>query len=567
MAPANAIQPQLRDASVLMRSETLAAFQPSRLSGTRALMNKMIREKWDIRLERMDVDAEARGTICYTIATPTHRFAFIAFSFPPRTEGRTGRIIGQAWDMMCALVEGPLTESDIEAARTELPKLYRGRATPNTLVWGRSNRSMRTFEQVMEALASGRQPEIDDLSRICYLMRNTGLDGNGTFGTRPFPSLGREHPLGGMLQAQLLCGYLMRELSCDLVSHLAKLRHPEAVPLAPELRRYIGVGNGSALGLIFFVHHHPQLINSWITARETAITRARGLTFGQGDERLDDLLALLDRAITFRREDRMVYEAFASSAEVAEDLTRIRAMVEELRAAGTVNGVVPAFPLDHIARLAETGMAPEARETLLSLIVELLGEEADALMAAVSGREEFEVAPAETVAQLRATIEADYAWALATDMQAPGANDFIWYKSATAEEPRRGLRSEVPEARDLGLDVPGDVQALHGDLVSADQGQSVARFLLAHPQHRNMTARIQTLRGARFHTPHANIHDANFVPIDLVRLMNVGIHGIDKTRDFLNRNLRGVLYHGAPTRDDIRSGMPQVWFYPAEPRA
>ena len=35
--------------------------------------------------------------------------------------------------------------------------------------------------------------------------------------------------------------------------------------------------------------------------------------------------------------------------------------------------------------------------------------------------------------------------------------------------------------------------------------------------------------------------------IDLVRLMNVGVHGIDKTRDFLNRNLRGVLYHGAPT--------------------
>ncbi len=55
------------------------------------------------------------------------------------------------------------------------------------------------------------------------------------------------------------------------------------------------------------------------------------------------------------------------------------------------------------------------------------------------------------------------------------------------------------------------------------------------------------------------------MPIDLVRLMNVGVHGIDKTRDFLNRNLRGVLYHGAPTPQDIRDGYTGTWFYPAEP--
>jgi len=78
-------------------------------------------------------------------------------------------------------------------------------------------------------------------------------------------------------------------------------------------------------------------------------------------------------------------------------------------------------------------------------------------------------------------------------------------------------------------------------------------------------ARIQGLRGRAYHTPRANINAEAFIPIDLVRLMNCGIHGIDKTRDFLNRNLRGVLYHGAPTRDDIRSGYSGTWFYPAEP--
>ena len=47
--------------------------------------------------------------------------------------------------------------------------------------------------------------------------------------------------------------------------------------------------------------------------------------------------------------------------------------------------------------------------------------------------------------------------------------------------------------------------------------------------------------------------------------MNVAFHGIDKTRDYLNRNLRGVLYHGAPSPEDIRNGQGETWFYPAEP--
>ena len=31
-----------------------------------------------------------------------------------------------------------------------------------------------------------------------------------------------------------------------------------------------------------------------------------------------------------------------------------------------------------------------------------------------------------------------------------------------------------------------------------------------------------------------------------------------------NRNLRGVLYHGAPLWDEIASGVPDDWFWPVE---
>ncbi|MDR6820369.1 hypothetical protein J2X76_005566 [Neorhizobium sp. 2083] len=557
--------PQPRPGHEVMKISRLAAIQPSRLSGTRAFMNKMIRERWDISNVLFDVDENAEGTVVYSIKAPDQEFSFIGFSRPPSRTARTGRIIGQAWDMMGALIEGPATEAEIETARREIPKLYTGRATAGTLIWCRSNRSMRVFDQTLEALAEGRQPSVADLSKVCYLMRNTGLDGNGTFGTRSFPSLGARHALGGVLEAQLLTAYLMREFSCDLVEHLAAKKSDKAIRLDPRLRRYIGVGNGSALGLIFFVHKHPRLINGLLAAREGAIAAARALKLDASDARVAKLLDFVRQAIVFRRQDQMVYETFASSAEVAADLEKVVAALEEFRRSGTVLGRKADYPLDILAFEFEVEIVPEAYETFLSLLIELVPEEADALLAAVDGPDEFTVSPAETVEDLMALVRDEYRWALDTDMAGPDAYKYVWYKSETAEEPRRGSREEVPEALDLGLDVCGGIQTLFADLGSAESSLTVARFLMKYPEHRYMVARIQSLRGQGYHTPRANINAEAFVPIDLVRLMNVGIHGIDKTRDFLSRNLRGVLYHGAPTPDDLRAGYTGTWYYPAEP--
>lgn len=559
--------PRPRPASELMRPERLAALQPSRMSITRSLMNRMLRERWDIRKERFDVDANSNGTVIYSIRTPTQEFSFIAFSFPPSRTARTGRIIGRAWDMMGTLNEGPATEADVELARRELPKLYRGRATPKALVWARANRSMRIFDQTLAALADGRQPSVAMLAQVCYLMRNTGLDGNGTFGTRSFPSLGADHALGGVLQAQMVAAYLMREYSCDLVEHLAKLKSDKAVPLDPALRRFLGVGNGSALGLIFFIHRHPRLIGNWLAAREEAIAQAAALPVGKGDKRIDTLLALVRRAVDFRRQDRVVYEAIANSTDIAADLEKIAAVLTELRDSGLVAGRAEAYPLHAIARHLEPAIRSEALETYFSLLIELVPEKADALAASVNGADEVNVVPAQSVAELIELIESQYQWALDIDMSTPDAYKYVWYKSETAEEPRRGARIEAPDALDLGFDICGGVQTLLAELkAETDPKVSVARFLMRHPEHRYLVARVQALRNTSYHTPVANINAEDFTPIDLVRLMNAGLHGVDKTRDFLRRNLRGVLYHGAPTPDEIRAGRENVWAYPPEPR-
>lgn len=558
-------RPRPRSGRELMRPERLAAMQPCRLSRARALVNKLVRERWRIRLQRLEVDASASGVAIYSVQAPQQEFSFIAFSHPPSRTARTGRIIGQAWDMMGTLNEGPATPADIAAAQRELPKLYRGRATPNALTWCRCNRSMRVFGEALARLASGHQPAIAELAKVCYLMRNTGIDGNGTFGTRSFASLGAAHALGAPLEAQLMTAYLMREFSCDLIEQLARSGSRSAVPLERGIRRFIGVGNGSALGLIFFVQNHPRLIDAWIGAREQAMALARALELSVGDARVARLLELIRAAILFRRQDRMHYEAFDSSAAVAADLERIVPAVLELQASGLIEGRRCHYPLDVLARRFESELRPEAAETFLSLLLELIPEEADALGLRVSGDDELTVSPSETVASLCELIRGEYAWALATDRGRTDSYRYVWYKSQSAEEPRRGPRQEVPQARDLALDICGELQQLLAELQHCPPSLSVARFLLEHPQHRQLIARIQCLRGREYHTPMANIHAVEFVPIHLVRLMNVAIHGIDKTRDFLNRNLRGVLFHGAPIAADLPGGYQGSTFYPSEP--
>lgn len=557
--------PRPRAPADIMRAQSLAAMQPCRISAARALMIRAVRERWKITRLSFDIDAKAKGNAFYRIETPGRVFDFPVYSFEFSPKGRTGRIIGRSWDMMAALVEGPMSAADIAATGAELPKLYEGRATAGTLIWCRSNRSSRIFDHTVERLAAGRQPDISALGQVCYLMRNTGLDGNGTFGTRSFRTLEPDHPLRNALAAQMLCAYLMRVFAQDLVEHLARCRSSAAVPLDRDIARYLGVGNGSALGLILFVNNHPRLIDRWIAARETALAAAKALPVTAKSPEVSRLLDLIDRAIRFRDEDRVSYEALVPSAHVAAELLGVRELVRTFAASGEIEGRVPATPLAALCDALAGRILAETQETLHALMIELVPDVADALASELIVDEETTTRPEMTIAHLRGLLDAQYRWALDMDLTAPDAQRYVWYKSANAEEPRRGPIDEVPWAYNLGLDVPRLAQALDVALSGFDGAAPVARLLLARPDLRAFVARIQTLADRRYHTPIMNIMGNDFVPIDIVRLMNVGIHGIDKTRDYLNRNLRGVLFHGAPLPDEIAAGAGGDWFWPAEP--
>lgn len=558
-------QPRIRPARVLMTPHRMSVMQASRLSTTRLLMAKAIRERWQFTRLRWDIDARANGTALYRIDTGVMVLDFIVHSFEPVQEGRNGRIISGVWDMMAALVEGPVSDQDIQTTGQEIRKLYAGRATPGTLVWARSNRSSRVFEHTVDALSKGRQPDVPTLAEVCYLMRNTGLDGNGTFGTRSFRSLEPTHPLRRPLDAQMLCAYMMRVFSVDLVNHLAHCRNPRSANLAPEIERFLGVGNGSALGLVLFVNNHPHLVDRWIRCREQAIESALRLPVSAGDPRLEQLLHLLDRAITFRAQDRMDYERFTPSAHVAAELRKIREAVMRLHASGRIEGEWHRFPLHRLARKLEPQVHEEAYETFLGALTELVPELCDRLAEQLAVDEEFRTEPDMSLGQLSDILESQYAWTRELDLDGPGSQKYVWYKSATAEEPRRGPREEAGEVHNLALDLPRLVRELRDEVAARPKDTSVARLLLDRPDLRLATSRIQTLDGLAYHSPHMDMMSEQFVPCDVTRFINIGIHGIDKTRDYQQRSLRGVLYQGAPTISDIAGGTSTAWFHPAEP--
>jgi hypothetical protein len=566
LASARDGEPRLRSPGILMQPSRLSVLQTSRLSATRFLMAKAIRERWSIERRQWDIDDRARGTALYRIDTGAMPFDFIIHSFEPKMEGRMGRIIGRAWDMMAALVEGPVSAEDVRITGEEIHKLYAGRATPGTLIWARSNRSARAFNHTVDALAGGRQPDVPTLAEVCYLMRNTGLDGNGTFGTRSFRALEDTHPLRRPLDAQMLSAYMMRVFSIDLVNHLARCRSTNSAILAPEIQRFLGVGNGSALGLNLYVNNHPKLIHNWLNARERAIIGAKRLPVHAHDARLAHLLKLIDKAVVFRREDRMEYERFTASSKIARELEKVRTATQELYATGLVDGIAARFPLSALADKLDGKVHEEAYETFLGLMTELVPELCDRLAENLAADEDYCTEPDMSLGRLRDLLRTEYGWAFDMELDSEASRKYVWYKSATAEEPRRGPRAEVGEVFNLGLDLPRLVRDLEREIAGRPPAQSVARLLLERPQLRFIVSRIQTLSGLEYHSPHMNMMGEELVPCDITRLINIGIHGLDKTRDYMQRALRGVIYQGAPTVEDLASGSADCdWFYPKEP--
>jgi len=551
---------ELRPPDTVMKLARLGSFHQSRLSFMRVLLRRLVRENWTFERVRFDIDPPGVGVAVYEARGPERTYSLVAFAHDLAADQRSDRVIAQAWDATFALVDGVVDAATIERLAANVPLPEAGRVSAGALTLSRANRSVRLFDHVVDRLAAGEQPDSVMLDEVGYLMRTTAVYGSGKFGLADRERIAGRPELAGPFQAEMLTVFLIRAFSLDLVEHLAKRRSPStAVAMEPALRRTLGVGNATGLGMAPFVINHPSLFSNWIVARETALARVRALPEAEPHAQAR-FLELLERARLNAAGWRSVHEIQVEKvATLVADLDALVAVAPEI--------VAGAKPWDRLVRWAEDSLGLEGQEQLVSLVLEPYGALVDDLATEMGADEDtvFDIDGSMTTDDLTVLVTDLYGWALGIDWTDSDETARAWYVSEDKLEPRMGERhEEAIEPYESPLAPGRDAARLHADLVAWDGEPIVAAFLLAHPEHRFVTRRVQQSIAFPYAEIRENTISSDVLPIDMLRckLSYFGATHFDPRSD---RWVRIIMFRHAPFPDELdglREATVDDWCYP-----
>ncbi len=539
-----------------MRLERMGSFHQCRLSFMRTLLRRMKRESWTFERTRFDVDGNGVGTALYQVDTGTRKYTLVAFAHDLPADQRSDRVIATAWDTTFALHDGVPTDADVERLRANVPLQEAGRVSDRELTLSRANRSVRLWTSVIEALAAGRQPEANAIEEVGYLMRTTAVYGSGKFGAADRDAIADRSELLAPFQAEMLTVYLIRWFVLDLVEHMAQAVSPNAATISGHLRRRLGIGNSTGLGMAPFLINHPRLINNWIQARETALGRVRSVESATQSE-----ISTFKR---FVRGARTTVDSWHSQhpvqqikvAKLSEDLDLLDQYIETTSLQGN-------RPWDELFRWASESLSVEGQELVVSLLMEPYGELVDPLVEVMHADESSptRIDGAATLSAVREALEANYGWALQIDWSSPEADARAWYVSEEKLEPRLGERHQEDIGRFEQPLQPGrDAAAMYDQIGDWFGDRTLGPFLKAHPEHRHTARRLSIASRAPYAEIRDNTIDAKMMPIDLLRakLSFFGATHFDPRSD---RWVRICMFRGAPFPEDLATSDPDAWTY------
>lgn len=554
--------PPLRPPEMVMRLERLGANYQSRLSFIRILMRRLRQEGWRLNRRTFELDDKGVGRAIYQATGPERTYSLVAFSHDLPDDQRSDRVIAEAWDATFALFDGDPSADDVERLSANVPKQEAGRVSERELTLARANKSVRLFDHVVDRLASGAQPDARLVEETGYLMRTTAVYGSGKFGAADYAAISGRPEFGAPFQAEMLTVYLIRAFSIDLVEHLAARKAPgTAATIEPALRRRFGIGNSTGLGMAPFVLNHPALINNWITARETALACVRSQS-----------TATPRAACRFRAlAQRAAVNAAAWRSDHPSQQAKLASLRRDMEA---LNAHLDAdefeqsqHPWDRLYRWAEANLSIEGQEQVVALLIDALEDLTDDLTLTMSAQEARgrAIDGGTTISALKRIVQDVYGFALAIDWTREDPNARLWYVSAEKLEPRMGQRHEEDiDPYEEPLAPARDAARMHTDLAAWPDDQTVAAFLLKHPEHRLAARRAQL--AARL--PYAEVRDNtiadDLLPIDILRC-KLAFFGAARFDPRSDRWIRINMFQGAPFFDEIASDSDDDWMYPAAP--
>jgi hypothetical protein len=552
----------LRPPASVMHLDRLGCFHQTRLSFMRALLRRLKSENWRFERTVWELDDKGVGVAVYAAHGPEHTYSLVCFANDLAPEKRSDRVIATEWDATFTLFDGVPGTDDISRLEANVPKQEAGHCMQSELVLARANRSVRLFEHVAERLAEGKQPDQALIDGVGYLMRTTAVYGNGKFGISDRDRISHRPEFKAAFRAELLAVWLIRAFTVDIVEHIATARGgARAVKMHPDLRRRLGVGNSTGLGMAPFLVIHPALIHRWVLARETALARVCNIPESD-PEIVTGFSSLISRMMLgveswkttdSRQQDRI--------GELKTDLFKLMHYVRS-------PGLKSPYPWNNLIQWSQQALSLEGQELVVSLVIEPHGELVDDLAdtMAIDEAQYFPIEGAQTVSRVIGDIRRDYAWALDIDYTDTEQCARFWYVSEEKLEPRVGERFEEPGAdREHPLCYGRDIAALYGDLTAylerAGGEGKIAAFLLAFPRHRHSIRRVQIAAKLPYAEIQDNLISASMVPVDLLRC-KLSFFGANKFDPRSDRWVRINMYQHAPFPDEFESMDADDWIYP-----
>ena len=547
-----------REPSVVMRLSRLGSLHQCRFSFMRQLTRRMAAEDWKFSCPVFEIGDKGVGHAVYTAQGPEHAYSLVAFAHDLPPEQRSDRVIAEAWDATFALFDGTPTRDDIERLSQNVPLQEAGRVSESELSLSRANRSVRLWAHVVDRLAAGQQPDLEQIYKVGYLMRTTAVYGSGKFGAADREKTADRVELNAPFQTEMLSVYLTRAFVRDLVQHMARAKGGvQTVELDPQIARWLGIGNSTGLGMAPFIVNHPILFNNWIMAREEAIAIVRSLESASEIEvsKFRDVFERCKLSVSWWRSEHPIQLDKLSALNA--DLLSVTGHLDQ--------GVLSLKqPWDRLILWSQDALSEEGQELLASLILEPYGDLIDGLASSMSDSNSTAhvIDGTMPVGVVRDLIRISFGWARDLDWSKSEHCARAWYVSEEKLEPRLGERFEEPIADYEQPLAPARDAAMADKVLSEWSDESpIAEFLLGHPEHRHTVRRAQMSHAAPYGEIRDNTISADVLPIDMLRakLSFFGATHFDPRSD---RWVRICMYAGAPYPDELSTQNADLWVYP-----
>ncbi|MFT5074187.1 MAG: hypothetical protein ACI8YB_001636 [Patiriisocius sp.] len=559
---------QMRPASQVMQLERLGSFHQSRLSFMRTLVRRMVAENWQISSPVFDLDEQGYGTVVYQVEAKYGTFSYVLFSHYLDPDNRNDRVIADQWDLTMALCEGTVDTEQLDFLRNNVPKQEAGRVDSRVLVLSRANRSARTFEYVVDQLAHGHQPDVDVIAEVGYLYRTTAAYGSGKLGMADWEKVWTKHrDFARPFAAEMFTCYMLRHFSMQQADHLASQRAPKsAVALHEDIKRYIGIGNSTGLGMAPFLINHPLLINQWIEMRETALATVVAASASGVDEAILRRLDAATQRVIQHLSEIITADERQSNANllVREELQLLHLWLQEQGAVLATNHYV----WESLTQYAEQHWCIETQEVINTLLIELYPELVDGLEEYMWVDESHQVCPEMPVAELLEVIEDKYDWALAIDFSKQESMGTFWYRSVEKMEPRLGQTDiDMGMDKEMPLGIGRCVRECYDRVCDYNQTrakQNVAHFIMQNPTYSGIVGRIQTMAQSRYGDIRENLVHTDVLPIHLLRC-KLSFFGVSKFDPRSRLWVRNTMFQGAPLISDFGKLLVDDWQFPIKP--